>query len=101
MAKHCTVSIRMVKRILIVLILNCTVVLYAQDENVFAESEKQAQTENTKSESVSDIEPSEERNSPGNPGGPVSIDEYLPLLFLIASGIAVFPLYKKRFSKVK
>ncbi len=99
MAKHCTVSIRMVKRILIVLILNCTVVLYAQDENVFAESEKQAQTENTNS--TSGPSPVEQEEGPGAPGNTAPINEYLPLLFLIAVGIAMFPLYKKRFSKVK
>lgn len=61
----------------------------AQEANPFSDTEQQSQAT-----TAPDIDPQEENG--GNPGDPVPVDDYVPLLFLAAAGIIIATAYRKK-----
>ena len=67
-------------------------------ENRFEESEKGSSAFNPNKDVESETlgDPPNDADSPGNPGDPTPIDDYIPLLILAALGIIIYKTRKNR-----
>ena len=60
----------------------------ATDDNVFRQSENSGSSSSDTPQNGQPV--TEEPNSPGNPGGPVPIDQYIPFLLVLAAGLVIY-----------
>ena len=80
------------KRILTVLLLTIFAFSYAQSDNRFSEPD-----DIVEESPVAPPKGEQEINrSPGNPGGRLPINDYIPVLILTAVGIIIYKNYKKK-----
>lgn len=79
----------MKKKIVLFFAINIAVLGFAQEDNVFADSDAESQTASTPTTSDQPI-PGEQDEGAGNPGPKAPIDDYIPLLFLSGFAIAVY-----------
>lgn len=85
------------RKLIYIILLFCNVLVFAQKEaNPFSEAEKQnnAFIESAHSDQQAGDESVVSRG-PGNPGDPVPIDGYLPILLFAAGGMIVYFSRKK------
>lgn len=80
--------------VLVILLYNVGFGQYDGSNNTFRKSE-QPQTQHSQNEQPSGIGEHEE-GGPGNPEEPVPIDDYIPLLVMVAFGMIVYTNYRKK-----
>ena len=86
----------MKKNISLILLFLFTIVFSQHSENRFDEEAASAFQNSTESNDNPIDTDEEPIGGPGNPGGPVPIDDYIPLLVLTALGIIIYKTRKNR-----
>lgn len=61
----------------------------ATDDNVFRQSENSGSSSSDTPQNGQPVT-EEPNNGPGNPGGPVPIDQYIPFLLVLAAGLVIY-----------
>ena len=93
------------RKILAFLFIYMSLLAIAQEQNPFAAGDDQSMMSNATKENPREY-PIQQydnpnaapalANDPGNPGDPVPIDDYLPLLVIIAAGLIIYRTYGRK-----